>query len=712
VWLRTLELPAFEHASPRHLQIADLFGPTGGKYLVCHTALGEILAIDQAFGIAYQYSEPGIVDLLVDTQHDVVGENLSRPIFIQSERGHVARLCLGPTATEARLLGATVPLIGNPGGLCLEPSGNLAAVSFDVIEEGDYPPQTGFHVHQISTSTTAAPGGNMTLLQSRFVTYQPDTGYGFERDFACLGSDFLILKGGRLYKLPTGAGTSPSWVELSKFAPAVFPCDFVIGELDGDAGAEIVLSSEGGQLVWFDADVDPWGLPAYTPSSDDRTSASLVATWGMTHDGSDLQVADQSARRWKVDPATGAVMFEELFSLDTATPAVPMKKPVRGLGRLENPVALPPTTVFASSDSLSPAGIPSGLQFQADVYFPHVVNVPFVVLPPLFTPAPEWDTMGHQQLFAGLYVPFSYAGDTLSAVGKEHVFWWSGNRPVPRFFSGYPNLPIAIRYLNLLQGGTHVLANPPQQPQPTFYHWSSSSQGTALHLRNVTDTESHNHQALRLGTWSTLENHPVVVVTATGGSVLVVDPGAFPHSGDGSVRGESEDYGYGGMALCVTQVSVPGLQTTEPMIFFAPLWAHAGTGAQADMVSSLAILERTTLNHTTLPEVQPRRFFDAAPKLFGVCGIAVGDVDDGSTGGDAHDELVLTTVNGDLVVFDLALVGGKVGLGPLLHWSVHDGSLGVCNSIVIAGLDGAIEGNEVYVAGSNGIRKFTRQVNP
>jgi hypothetical protein len=568
-------------------------------------------------------------------------------------------------------------------------------------------------VHQISTDPTPAPGDNMKLLLSRFVPYEPDTGYGFEKDFACLGNDFVILKGGRLYKLPTGSGTNPSSVELSKFAPAVYPCDFVIGDLDGDAGAEIVLSSKGGQLVWFD-DATPWALPTYVASSDDRTSASLVATWGMTHDGTNLQVLDQSARRWKVNPVSGVVSFEELLSLDSATPVVPMRKPFRGLGRLVNPVAPPPTTIFASNDTLVPLAIPSGLRLEALVYFPHVANVPFVVLPPVFTPTPEWNTMGHQQLFASQYLPFSYAGDTLSAGEKEHISWWTANRPVPRTFPGYGQLQIAIRYLNLLQGGTHVLESPPQQPQPTFYHWSSSSgtPGNALHLRNVTDTESHNHQALRLGTWSTLENHPVVVVATTGGSVLVVDPGAIPHSGDGSVRGESSDYGYGGMALAVSQVSVQGLQTTEPLIFFAPCWAHAGTGSQADMVSSLAILERTLLSQTPLPEVQPVRFFDASPKLFGVCGIAVGDVDEGTTGGDEYDELVLTTVNGDLVVFDLALVGGKVGLGPLLHWSVHDGSLGVCNSILIADLDGAITGNEVYVAGSNGIRKFARGVSP
>jgi hypothetical protein len=225
----------------------------------------------------------------------------------------------------------------------------------------------------------------------------------------------------------------------------------------------------------------------------------------------------------------------------------------------------------------------------------------------------------------------------------------------------------------------------------------------------VTDTESHN-QALRLGKWS-YESNPVVVVSTTGGSVQVVDP--MPHTTNGTALAESPDYGYGGMALCVRQVNVPN-GPQSPTIFFAPLWAHGGTApGPTDMVSSLVLLERSTAS--ALTEVSLPKFFDGGgannPKLFGVCGIAVGDVDGATANGDPHDELVLTTVNGDLVVYDL-VGNGKVALGASpLHWSIHDGSLGVCNSIVIADLDPARAGNEIYVAGSCGIRKFYQITN-
>jgi hypothetical protein len=430
----------------------------------------------------------------------------------------------------------------------------------------------------------------------------------------------------------------------------------------------------------------------------------------MTHDGTDLVVVDQAAQLWKVNPANGNVTFQELFSMDTAPPVVPMKKPFRGLGRLENSLAA--NTAVSSSDNATLTALGASTRLEAEIFFPHVALVPFIVLPPEFTPAPVWDWMAHQQLFAGQYVPFSFAGDTLSTPGKEFVYWWSGNRPIPRFFPGWGSLPIAIRYLNLLQGGGHDLG----APTPTFYHWSSSGNGNAQHLRNVTDTESHNHQALRLGTWATYENHPVVVVATTGGSVIVVDPETISQNGNGTLQAESNDYGYGGMALAVSDVNVEGNPSTEPLIFFAPLWTHAGSVVgEYDMVSSLVILRRGT--STTLDVLQKVEFDGKSggpPKLFGVCGLAVGDVDGGTTGGDVYDELVLTTVNGDLVVYDLVYdtINGKVKLGTLLHQSVHDGSLGLCNSILIADLTAPSGHNEVYIAGSSGIRKLTRQVNP
>ena len=57
---------------------------------------------------------------------------------------------------------------------------------------------------------------------------------------------------------------------------------------------------------------------------------------------------------------------------------------------------------------------------------------------------------------------------------------------------------------------------------------------------------------------------------------------------------------------------------------------------------------------------------------------------------------VLSMLNGDLVVLGLVITPGHpddVTLGPLMRHEIHEG---------------AIDGNEIYLGGSMGIRKFKR----
>lgn len=72
----------------------------------------------------------------------------------------------------------------------------------------------------------------------------------------------------------------------------------------------------------------------------------------------------------------------------------------------------------------------------------------------------------------------------------------------------------------------------------------------------------------------------------------------------------------------------------------------------------------------------------------------------------------MTTLGGDLAVFDLVADGSAVGigLGALLHYEILDGVTGAFNALVIADLDesSGAEGPELYVGTSFGVRKFTR----
>ncbi|MBK8097501.1 MAG: hypothetical protein IPK26_10355 [Planctomycetes bacterium] len=87
------------------------------------------------------------------------------------------------------------------------------------------------------------------------------------------------------------------------------------------------------------------------------------------------------------------------------------------------------------------------------------------------------------------------------------------------------------------------------------------------------------------------------------------------------------------------------------------------------------------------------------PKAYGVSGICAGDaIRDNNT-----EELVVTTMDGQLFVFARDKQGH---VGSLLFQERLEGGVGPFNSILVADLDPAAPGNEIYVAGCLGLRKF------
>jgi hypothetical protein len=85
------------------------------------------------------------------------------------------------------------------------------------------------------------------------------------------------------------------------------------------------------------------------------------------------------------------------------------------------------------------------------------------------------------------------------------------------------------------------------------------------------------------------------------------------------------------------------------------------------------------------------------PKVYGVCGIGVGEI---PTGGG--DKIVVGSLDSHLLVYERQADGN---FGSLLCQAQVEGAVGAYNSIVIADLDGTA-GNELYVAGSLGLRKW------
>ena len=88
------------------------------------------------------------------------------------------------------------------------------------------------------------------------------------------------------------------------------------------------------------------------------------------------------------------------------------------------------------------------------------------------------------------------------------------------------------------------------------------------------------------------------------------------------------------------------------------------------------------------------------PPVFAVAGLAVGDLL-----GDASPELVVASLNGDLLIYGIN--GGRIQTPPLQRVKL-DGAVGAHNGLIIDDLDPSFFGNELYVAGSMGIRKFVR----
>jgi hypothetical protein len=177
------------------------------------------------------------------------------------------------------------------------------------------------------------------------------------------------------------------------------------------------------------------------------------------------------------------------------------------------------------------------------------------------------------------------------------------------------------------------------------------------------------------------------VGSGLGGRVILLD------GQTGAFRCESDDYGLGGVAL--ETADLDGDQREE--ILFAPLYPNLGPN-MAPPQGRLFLLrfERNPDRLTLLATISLAVGGDILG--YGVCGIAAAELDPQVAG----FEVIVTTLNGELIVFDQSA-------GPLTlthrFSTVVDGSLGAFNSIHVADLD-ANGKAEVYLPSSSGIMKF------
>ncbi len=706
----------WEHSRPSRLRVVDLYAD-GNSWIVFSSQNGELVAWDANLTTHFELGEPGIVDFAFGAAPRVSGGSVSLPIYLASDRGRIVKIEFSKASNTAEVIGVSLPFVGNPKDLTVFPSG---VGSFSLASLWTRTGAAASDSIRLHSMTNAFNNDNM--LTSFQFSDIGNVGRGLlpagtivdDLEFVAGGGSFphdgfLVLHGTKLrYESLCTACTKE--VDLSVFAAAGYPLAIEIGDIaaGGSHPDEVVISTESGQVLWMHLD-DLWA----------QTTANLklldcrVATWGMTTGpAGNLQVLDQTARRFELSSSSSgpAVLSEAMVPAHILT-TIPHPKPFRGLAH----VGYTPAggAVTSTIVSIPPGNIITSVFLQSPISCPVLkltptttLAKPYFFLPPTpgWVPSPpatrEWVSLPHSQVFASGFTPFNLGGDTMTLPGSiEYTYWWTG-------------VPIdTITYRNLVRG-LHANRSNPVVLDGDIWATSSiqatSGSGAADHLRSVSTDVSMDLQSLRLGVWTAFaESSPRIVVGTSGGSVLVLDPTRTGGGSTSTIVGELDhsspnqnagDHGFGGMALCVHEFLADG----DPAILFGVSTEHA-TALSGDMTSALHIYRR--LQTGSGLQLDSTIKFDGTiwPKLSGLTGIAVGKL---SIPSFPEEQLVLTTLGGDLVIIDIHKSGNTVSLGALRQWDILDGSLGANNSILIRDLDGDGK-NELYIAGSLGIRKFT-----
>ncbi len=740
------DLP-WEMSRPMFLRVADVI--QGGKKEILMASEHGVLAIykvaEESLEEVASYGEPGILDLEVMQ----VANNVAL-IAIRSARGHVVLLAWNVSVQSLVVLAISPRLIGTPVDLELEDPGNPASPLVVYLAEARYfQNETILRLDPNTLAFLPWPGtevGNAHVGggygRGRHLDLEIWNDAGIKR--------FLVLRGDWLFLVNASTGNRDGQVYLGSFAPTIGALDLLVGEFDSSRpGAEVVITTEAGYVschslraMLTSSGPQPWYLGGSylggltTPADPDLvrqpgvqngaprfTSRALAATWGMAADLTSnprrLEVVDQSGSRWWLN-AAGDVTFRHCLTESLGTPfTVPRPGPFRGLARFDSITANNAGSNFTAfgPQAMLQAGIPAW-ELRTFPYVPLdiVGNLQFGQwVKEFYGPVSSSTSVVHRQHVYDGYAVFAKGGDVLS-VGNlpgatRQMAWWSGQENNNHAWG------------NRVQG-IHANAN-------TILKWWSTTQGPDVGGPNTvphTSIQGHELRSSIAGTYAMhdaqsmrmfrdpVSNLGLVAVMTPGARLIVLQPGVSetdigPSPKELDSAGSPFDYGTGGMALA-THARPPGDSGVDLYVgsvaFFAANQQHKGPqspGTPADpMVSVIAAIRYTgsaSFSGSTLVETQ-RLVLDGGaanrPRVYGVCGIAVGDVIPGNN----LQEIVVTSLDGHVLVYERDDSGT---FGPLVYQTMVEGSVGAFNSIVIADLDDNGQ-NELYVAGSLGIRKF------
>jgi hypothetical protein len=753
----------FEHTSPSAMQIGNVFDHVDytGEEIAFLSLAGHLVVMSgDNFGTMTDLGEPGLTDFLIHSSgsYSAFAETISPvPLTLFSTRGHLANVTLNnvvsPTSTNpppAKLHCWTEGQEGLASDLeyVTSPTG-MPVVVAAFATEGRYGHATlpnitsvrAFDAFTLMPVQQGTHGMPAELGRSQFTTRVVDitvldiAPVHFSNSGALAG--FVVLTGSKIAWFPiSGANAGlPQGYILDGFPPAarslaVTTADLIPYGSGEQFRDEIVLSTQSGHVVWFHLEDMIAGNDEYlslpntnrtqppTTNNLRNTNRTMAGTWGMVvHDegsGTKLFLAEQAGGLWEMDMISGAVNWRGDFrdALDDNGQIKPQRiaSPVRDL------VVFGSLGADVTSQVVRVQGaLPQTFWLETTPWqdaFSNVLN-PF-----WWRVGPNGDTNKRIQPWLPAidgFAPLMFAGDKI-AVGSgaqgttQQWHWWGGDiDTAPNLVQGMYADASTVRQ-SWYSTKNFTVNNSAPNPTPAWYGRAASD---CKDLRNSTpgslSPATHHQQSLRLAQ----DGHGVILVLSTpGGRVTVLEGGDVAAGDHGKILWDhtdgAPDDGNGAMALAVR--SLPGgvvdifVGIVCTHLDPAPFLAGTGPGKITGGVRWLRWTRQSGGSGLLVPMGSLRHLDPTAgdPRGgFGVCGLAVGDL----LTTNAGDELVVTTLEGDLFVFAAPAAGGDLSTASPLFRTWVPGALGVCNSILLQD-DGSGGAKELFCGGSLGVWKW------
>jgi hypothetical protein len=527
-------------------------------------------------------------------------------------------------------------------------------------------------------------GLSATVLMPQEAAQHPDW-----RTEPCRTAAWASYPADFLYVYDAASGELLGKKSLRSFPHAANAVGLLSADIDSAAGEEILVSTCAGYVVWFRQSELLTSGTAFPTSGagwgiTDRSNLSVAATWAMTIVNDKLQLVDQAGSHYEVEPATGNVTWKQWFG----TPG-PHRSLVH-VGPLHGP---PPVPAIPLSEQTIPCWV-----FNPGPGYSLAQIGRYANSPPLIANGPDTNLLYKSVFLNEYWLPSAGGATYTEPSGSTRCWWWSNSigeylRPLAR------EIVLGARIDG--PSGARMLQDVLSTSQGSWsgrHRLRSNMNGSGV-------LETGDLQGLRVGHVRGNAD-PEVVLSTVGGSVLLLAGGQQQSRPD--LLGESADYGWGGVALALSDLD----GDSEPEVLHGTLFANQRF-ANDQQVATLQILKGSSLALANSGS-SPFAFDSHTPAypVVGIAGIAMGDAIRSLPG----NELVVTTIDGYLLVFGVSNVGGVGGASfqlNLLCSVAGIGALGAHSSIHIGdyATNGALTGppdlkSEIYVAGSLGVRRY------